>query len=418
MNTKTIFVLLFFSICINLQSQWQVINIDSSGSRFVNVCVVNQNIIWAVKIDTNSNICKSTNGGLNWQILNNLKKYIYYITAIDENRVWVSTNIGEVYASTNGGLNWVQQNYSRKAFINYMKFFNSNTGFFVADPVPDYDTIGFFFTRDGGANWIKPPHSPVNISLLENCINALDTNFIWICGRTSSSLYKFYSLKGGFYSEWHSYDYTEPGFYRNAIFKDSLNGLAASSNKIIITVDGGVSWNLRSTESVGAWIADFMLVPGTDWVIINSVNMIRISKDFGLNWGNSSGFGPYSLYYSDSKDTNSIWIAHNNGNLLKYNSAVGIISISSEIAQEFKLLQNFPNPFNPDTKIRFMLPKASNFTIIIYDLTGKEIYSITDFKPAGIYELTFKGTNYPSGIYFYNLKADNFSNSKKMILLK
>jgi hypothetical protein len=109
-----------------------------------------------------------------------------------------------------------------------------------------------------------------------------------------------------------------------------------------------------------------------------------------------------------------------------YNSGyvIGIKKISSEVPTKFKLEQNFPNPFNPSTKIRFEIPsegksKNSKVKIIIYDVLGKEIQTLVngEMQP-GTYEVTFDGSNYPSGVYFYQLKSGEFIETKKLILLK
>ena len=420
----TLFLILI-SVCF-IESQWQIVNVDSSGKRFCDVCVVNQNIIWVTKIDTVNNICKTTNGGSTWQIFYGIRDQLYYISAVNDNKAWVSTIHGDVYMTTNGGQNWVMQNYYPKNFINILKFFDENTGFFAADPVND--TVGFFYTRNGGINWTRSQNSPVIpyvLALLENCVNALDTNFIWMCASPSQNQFRFYKLTGGFNSPWQSYPYSESGYFRNAVFKDYNNGLVADAYKVLITTNGGVNWLLRNPQSVGAGpLLDFMIVPGTDWVVIHS-NHILLSKDFCLTWQYDSYFS--ALYYSDSKDTNSMWIAYNNGNLLKYDfNSIGIIKISNEIPNSFKLHQNYPNPFNPITKVRFALPKYSDFSIMVYDITGREVYSVYDSKQAGEYEFTFEGAAFASGIYFYRLKAGDpssssgqvFIDTKKMILLK
>ena len=418
---RNIYYLVFvIIISAKLNSQWQIVNVDTSNSRFCDVCVVNQNIIWSTKANNMNNICKTTDGGMNWQTFTGIPEYLYYISAVNENTAWVTTLFGNIYVTNNGGLTWSMQSYNPKAFINFLKFFNENTGFFVADGV--HDTVGFFYTRNGGINWSRSQNSPIipyGLVLLENCVNALDTNFIWMCALISSSNYKFYKLTGGLNSVWQSYSYGVSGQFRNAIFKDSMNGLAAAWDKILITSNGGVNWTLRNGSSIGSWVADFMLVKGTDWIIINNTSLIKISKDFCQTWGNISGFSTYDLYYSDSKDTNSIWVAYNYGKLLKYNfNSIGIIKISNEIPNSFKLYQNYPNPFNPVTKIHFELPIASDFSITVYDITGREVYAVYDSKQAGEYEFTFDGTAFASGIYFYQLKAGDYVDTKKMILLK
>ncbi len=87
--------------------------------------------------------------------------------------------------------------------------------------------------------------------------------------------------------------------------------------------------------------------------------------------------------------------------------------------EKFHLLQNYPNPFNPSTKIKFNIPESGLVTLKVYDVLGNEIASlINEEKPAGKYEVEFNASNLPSGIYFYQIKADLFLETKKMILLK
>jgi len=86
---------------------------------------------------------------------------------------------------------------------------------------------------------------------------------------------------------------------------------------------------------------------------------------------------------------------------------------------EFLLTQNFPNPFNPSTTFKLQIPELSLATIKIYDILGNEIETlVNEEKPAGTYEITWHAANLPSGVYFYQLKADNYIETKKMILLK
>lgn len=98
---------------------------------------------------------------------------------------------------------------------------------------------------------------------------------------------------------------------------------------------------------------------------------------------------------------------------------VGLNQISTEIPKEFKLYNNYPNPFNPVTKIRFEIPVKGKVFFFVYDILGKEEFALTesDLDP-GIYEYRYDGSNCPSGIYFYRLISGNFSETKKMVLIK
>ncbi|MBN8571767.1 MAG: T9SS type A sorting domain-containing protein [Ignavibacteria bacterium] len=94
-------------------------------------------------------------------------------------------------------------------------------------------------------------------------------------------------------------------------------------------------------------------------------------------------------------------------------------NISEIIPAEFKLFTNYPNPFNPTTKIKFDLPKNSSVKINIFDITGKMINEIINMNlNAGSYETEYNGANLSSGIYYYRIEAGSFVETKKMILIK
>jgi len=87
--------------------------------------------------------------------------------------------------------------------------------------------------------------------------------------------------------------------------------------------------------------------------------------------------------------------------------------------KKYKLMQNYPNPFNPTTTIKYQIPEMSFVTIKVYDVLGNEIVTlVNEEKSAGSYEIEFDATGLPSGIYFYQLKAGSFIQTKKMILIK
>ena len=86
---------------------------------------------------------------------------------------------------------------------------------------------------------------------------------------------------------------------------------------------------------------------------------------------------------------------------------------------DYKLNQNYPNPFNPSTTISFSIPVQGNVSLKIYDVLGKEVVTLVDeMKGAGNYQITFDAAQLASGMYFYRLDTKNFSEVKKMILLK
>jgi hypothetical protein len=109
-------------------------------------------------------------------------------------------------------------------------------------------------------------------------------------------------------------------------------------------------------------------------------------------------------------------------NLCQNGFVIGINPISSEVPNRYRLHQNYPNPFNPVTKIKFEIPVwngRDRSALIIYDALGREITTLVDEKlNAGVYSIDWDGTNYPSGVYFYQLTSGSYSETKKMVMIK
>jgi len=98
---------------------------------------------------------------------------------------------------------------------------------------------------------------------------------------------------------------------------------------------------------------------------------------------------------------------------------IGIRPISEQFPAHYALEQNYPNPFNVSSKFIVHSSKAGNVKITVYNLLGREMETLVNeiLKP-GTYEVEFDGTNYPSGVYFYRLEIDSYSETRKLMLLK
>jgi hypothetical protein len=98
-------------------------------------------------------------------------------------------------------------------------------------------------------------------------------------------------------------------------------------------------------------------------------------------------------------------------------------NLSSEVnvgvPSEFAISQNYPNPFNPSTKIDYDIATDGNVSVVLFDMSGREVAKlVNDFKTAGYYTVNFNASNLSSGMYFYRISASNFSQTKKMVLVK
>jgi hypothetical protein len=144
---------------------------------------------------------------------------------------------------------------------------------------------------------------------------------------------------------------------------------------------------------------------GTDWVLLDNY------LSFSDSLGNS-----YSLDGADIK--------------IFYKTITSVEE--NETIMNYSLSQNYPNPFNPSTTIKYSIPtnvkseihqkdggQALNVKLVVYDILGREVVSlVNEVQKQGNYEVNFNANNLTSGIYFYRLQSGNFSESKKMILIK
>ncbi len=124
--------------------------------------------------------------------------------------------------------------------------------------------------------------------------------------------------------------------------------------------------------------------------------------------------------FSAPQDTVQIWPDSTVSINVQMKLIVGVVEkVPSKVPSRFELTQNYPNPFNPSTKFYFTVPKESYIEINVYDEKGalvKNLFSGT--KSTGTYKMNWNAGNLASGVYIYELKGENFSISKKMILMK
>jgi len=136
-----------------------------------------------------------------------------------------------------------------------------------------------------------------------------------------------------------------------------------------------------------------------------------------FNFAAGLGDGFWRLSISDSAvgDTGSLrrWCL-----VISYTCPTGGIQ-TVEIPNYYSLSQNYPNPFNPSTSIKFTMPKGDNVKLVIFDLLGREVKTlVNEFRNSGTYEVNFDASLLASGVYFYRLEAGEFTDTKRMLLVK
>jgi hypothetical protein len=151
--------------------------------------------------------------------------------------------------------------------------------------------------------------------------------------------------------------------------------------------------------------------------------IVRVSVDGGQTFPHTI-FDKAGAELATVPETSSNFIPANNGEWATFSySFDGIVSsvenLDENISTGFSLAQNYPNPFNPTTKITYAVPKQGPVLIKVYDLTGQEVAILVDeVMEPGTYEISFEALNFSSGVYFYQMRAGDYTSVKKMSILK
>ncbi len=204
----------------------------------------------------------------------------------------------------------------------------------------------------------------------------------------------------------------------------SIYSLALIGNYVYAGTGSGV---YRSTDSGYTWTQStlsneliYSVAVYDNYVFAGSeLNGVYLSGNNGLNWIQiNEGLGNatiYSLYIF-----NNYIFAGASANSVYRRPLGELVNINTnEIPVEMKLSQNYPNPFNPLTTINFDINRKDKVTLKVYDILGKLIATLVNktFNP-GSYSVNWNASQYQSGIYFYRLETGNFTDTKRMILIK
>lgn len=315
---------------------------------------------------------------LSSEVENYFSKLIWYET---NNTLfdWMNNNLF-ICESDSG---WMFVYHSISVAQNLPAFFNSKI-------YEDADSAAYYGTVDSVFNYINNSGSAI----------------VWFTGRSSDSTFmtnpEFMSINDlSLLNNYHKYFLSiflsqtaildsNTNISREMLFKENTGSLGS----IMASVD--VFWptitNLRREWAKRFYTADHFPIP----------EVINTSIDFMM---------PYQRrvinYWGDPSLK------------LKYDPTVNVEEPITELPEDFFLFSNYPNPFNATTVIKYQIPSQTNVTLKIYDVLGREVATLVEEqKQAGRYEVGFTENYLTSGIYFYTLRAGNYTQTKKMILLK
>ena len=351
---------------------------DSINNVLHSVQFVNENTGWAVGGTLRSLILKSIDGGMNWyNPTSEIFGYLSSICFLDQNTGWaVDEYYNGIIKTTNGGENWI---YQYNGYTLHTVFFiDYNTGWAVGDEGLFNGNV--IRTTNGGENW---SYQTINFVSSLRSVFFINHSTGWTIGYGNNKILK--STTGGI--DWFPLQYNGASIPNSVFFTDENNGWVAGGYgispdpaRIIKTTNGGLNWSLQyDAEPSNGFNSIFFINQYTGWAVGSS------------------------------------------GNILKTTNGGSLVGISENIGVNLNYLldQNYPNPFNPSTKINYSLPVTQHTVLKIYNVLGHEIATlVNEKKNAGSYFIEFNGSNFPSGIYFYQIWAGDFTETRRMLLIK
>ena len=245
-----------------------------------------------------------------------------------------------------------------------------------------------------------------NLDSLMNFVNNQGTSILWFSGRTYDS--SFMAMP--------SFLVIDDLTYLNNFEKYFISIFYTQS--AIIDSNTNIAREMMFLENSGS-IGSVVIIGLTFWPTI-----ANIQKEWAQRF-----YSPENYSVAEAIDTFAIPTSYylrrvinfwgDPSLILKFDATVNVEESITEIPKDFFLYSNYPNPFNASTTIKYQVPFQANVTLKLYDILGREVSILVDEqKQAGRYEARFTDNNLTSGIYFYTLRAGNYTQTKKMILLK
>ncbi len=420
--------------------------------------------------------------GQTWQTLNSVpvvSRYndIYFVTPA---RGWIVNGSGQIYRTLDGGVSWTRQFEKNTVHFRSIGFVDSLTGWAGNVGPGEFgatDTSTIYQTIDGGKTW-APVRSYIGPKPRGLCgMHVLNDSVVSAVGRVRGPAFFVRTTNRG--KTWTSKDMSQyaAGLLDVYFFNPDTGvtvGLTKAPNDssrgvVLLTVDGGKTWEKRITTSrIGEWCwkvsfpsrkvgyaslqrdtpspvyflktvdggktwqeklfsSSHYYVQGigfinekTGWLGGSSAAGYQ-TTDGGETW-QPAGFGSRLNRFRFLNDT----LGYASGQrVYKYTvRRTGVAERASTVPENFALEQNFPNPFNPATAIRFSLPKPTNVKITVYDLSGRHLDDIVnETREAGTHTIIWDGADkegrlLSAGVYFYKLVTADFTATRKMILLR
>ncbi|MGA9294321.1 MAG: YCF48-related protein [Ignavibacteriaceae bacterium] len=371
---------------------------------------------------------KTTDGGVSWASKQPTDHILQTMFFINKDTGWIAGNEGVILKTTDAGSTWVcqQTNGTEYGTLTSLCFIDENTGWASGSGL-DVNGGVILKTIDGGINW-NLQHSGYNRFIYSVFFNNSSSG--WAAGDEGIM---FSTHNGG--SDWELQGSGTFADLYSVNIKSHQNGLSVGN-------DGTILKYIKNANSVvlPVELASFSVTSKgnnieLNWMTATEVNnkgfeierkTDNIWKTIGFVSGKGTTTNRSKYYYTD--DLKNLSCSGSIAYRLKQVDYNGTYKYSNEVAVqvnsspvEYSLMQNYPNPFNPSTVIRYAVKENTHVILKIFDMLGREVSTLLDEeKPAGTYTMNFDAARagLSSGTYIYTIRAGDFVQTKKMLLLK
>lgn len=343
----------------------------------------------------------STDNGVNWNQTSLNNRTVYSLASIDNN-VFAGTETYGIYLSTNSGVNWSQTALANRSVRSIL--INGNNIF------AGTDTYGVYLSTNNGSSWIQ---------------TSLNNKWIFSLAIKGNTLFAGAQYSGIYISTDNgtTWNNTFPGQTASAFTVLGNNIFSGyGSNGLYYSTDNGINWQQTALNSV------FVQSLASVWSNIfagTTYNGVYLSTNNGNNWQLcNEGFSSIPKINALLIYNNYIFAGVSNGPAGVFRRPLSELITNThnyltEISLKFHLSQNYPNPFNPVTRINYEIPKKGFVSLKVYEILGKEVKTlVSQVKSMGYYSVDFNAAELSSGVYFYKITSGDFTDTKKLTLIK
>jgi len=380
-----------------------------------NIYFINENTGWATGAILQTTVYKSTDGGTMWDSLSGFNSQPTKLLFFNSSTGICVCNGGQIWRSSDGGFKWSGMVNPANAGITDMSFINANTGWMCTGAGP------LIKTTNNGFNWQIAGNNP---GCYLTVIWFFDSNTGLAAGDNCNYLYM--TTNGG--QNWKQNSTQMITEYRDVYFQNNNIGWMCGYNGVIVkTTNQGSNW-VQQSSGIQTNLHAIQFVNENTGFVCGDNSVIMKSTNGGESWTkfNIDVSWFYIFFSLKFINENTGWVAGVDGHILKTTNggSTFILKNINEIPTSSNLYLNYPNPFNPSTKIRFDIPNSIPLqrgivSLKVYDITGKEVtVLVNEVLQPGTYEVTFDGSGLTGGVYFYKLQAGEYSVTKRMVLIK